>query len=210
MAMHLTIFGAAGKVGQGVVSEAIARNYTVTAFVHTHNPFTENERLRVVRGDINDTNSVAEALSGSQVVISVLGSWHTKDKNTLSRAMTTIIPAMEAASIARIITLTGAGAFCATDRPGFIDKIGHVLAATLAPKILSDAEEHLKLLAASPLEWTCIRSPVMTNQRRSTYRLAFGLAPLLSLVPRTAVVQAVVDQVESSDAFRQAPSILSK
>jgi len=210
MAMQLTIFGAGGKVGQGVVEEALDRNHTVTAFVHTHNPFTENERLRVVHGDINNDTEVAEALKGSQAVISVLSSWHTKDKNILGRAMTTIIPAMAAARITRIITLTGAGAFDATDQPKLSDKIGHLLAAMMAPRILADAEEHLKLLAESPLDWTCIRSPVMTKQRRSTYRLASGLAPLLSLIPRAAVVQALVDQVESADAYRQAPSILSK
>ena len=208
--MHITIFGAAGKVGQGVVSEALARNYGVTAFVHTHNPFTETEGLRVVRGDINDYASVTEALRGSQAVISVLSSWHTKDKNILERAMAAIIPAMATAKITRIVTLTGAGAFCATDHPGLSDKLAHALAARLAPKILADAEAHLKLLADSSLDWTSIRSPVMTKQRRSTYRLESSLAPPLSLIPRAAVVQALVDQVTSSNTYRQAPAILSK
>jgi len=208
--MQITVFGAAGRVGQGVVGEALARDYTVTAFVHTHNPFTANERLRVVRGDINDAGSVAAALQGSQAVISVVSSWHTKDKNILNRAMTTIIPAMAAAGITRIITLTGAGASWAADRPGFGDRIAHALAAALAPKILADAEQHLRLLAGSDLDWTCLRSPVMTRQRQSTYRLTAGLAPPLSLIARAAVVQALVDQIESNDAYRQAPSILSK
>lgn len=210
LVMRITVFGAAGRVGQGVVGEALARDYTVTAFVHTHNPFTANERLRVVRGDINDATSVAEALRGSQAVISVVSSWHAKDKNILSRAMTTIIPAMATAGITRIITLTGAGAIWADDSPGFGDRIAHALAAALAPKILADAEQHLSLLASSDLNWTCLRSPVMTKQRRSTYRLTVGLAPPLSLISRAAVVQALVDQVESRDDFRQAPSILSK
>jgi putative NADH-flavin reductase len=208
--LRITIFGAAGRVGQGVVSLALARGYTVTAFVHTRNPFTENKRLRVVPGDVNDMASVAEALDGSQVVISVVSSWHTKDKNILERAMTTIIPAMEAAGITRLITLTGSGALSSGDRPGFSDKIAHALAAMVASKILADGEKHLKLLAQSNLDWTCIRSPIMTGQRRSTYRLAPGLAPPLSLIPRAAVVQALVDQVESSVEFQQAPSIMVK
>lgn len=210
MVMQITVFGAAGKVGQGVVGEALARGHSVTAFVHKRNPFTENDHLRVVRGDINDGASVTLALEGSQAVISVLSSWHSKDKNILTRAMATIIPVMAAADIKRIITLTGAGAFVAADRPGIIDKIAHALARTLAPKILIDGEAHLKLLAASPLDWTGLRSPVMTKQRRTNYRLLSGLAPPLALIPRAAVVQALVDQIEASDALRQAPSIVAR
>lgn len=205
--MQITIFGAAGKVGQGVVSAALARGYSVTAFVHKRNPFTETDQLRVVRGDINDSASVARALEGSQAVISVLSSWHSKDKNVLSRAMATIIPAMAAADTKRIITLTGAGASIETDRPDIIDKIARTLATLVAPKILADGEAHLKLLAASTLDWTCIRSPVMTSQQRTTYRLVPTLASPFSLIPRAAVVQSLVDQIEASDAFHQAPSI---
>jgi|SRR5665213_975706 len=205
--MQITVFGASGKVGQLVVAMALAKGYSVHAFVHSHNPFEPNDALQVIRGSISDKAAVREALEGSDAVISTLGSWHTKGKNVLSSGMTNILPAMKSRGIERIVTVTGAGALWAGDKPGILDKLNHALLGLIAPKILRDGEEHLRLLAQSGLDWTCVRSPVMTKSARKTYRLDIKLLSPWASIPRAAVAQSLVDQLAHTDYSRLAPGI---
>jgi putative NADH-flavin reductase len=205
-AMQITVFGAGGKVGRQVVALALDKGYTVTAFTHSHSPFQDQTRLRIVSGDINSQQDVIEALQGSQAVISSLGSWHTKQKNILERAMLTIIPAMQDQGINRVISLTGSAAFWSQDRPKLIDKLNHRLLSLLAPKILSDGEAHLALLAASKLDWTCVRSPIMTSRGGVKYILRNQLS-VFGLISRQAVAQCLVDQIEATDFLQHAPVI---
>ena len=205
--MQITVFGASGKVGQRVVAIALAKGYSVHAFVHSHNPFEPNDSLQVVRGNISDKAAVREALEGSEAVISTLGSWHTKGKNVLSDGMRNILPAMKQQGIGRIVTLTGAGALLAGDKPGILDKLNHALLRLIAPKILQDGEEHLRSLAESGLDWTCVRSPVMTKSARKTYRLDTKLLLPWASIPRPAVAACLVDQVTNRDYVGLSPGI---
>jgi putative NADH-flavin reductase len=205
--MHVTIFGASGNVGRLAVEISLAEGYTVTAFIHRHNPFDEQKGLNIVSGNITDPEAVTKALQGSDGVISALGSWHTKEKNTLSSAMKTIIPAMEQIGISRIVTLTGAGAFWEKDKLTAFDTFNHALAKLAASKILGDAEEHLRLLQASSLEWTCVRSPVMTRSSKEGYRLSLKLSPPWISIPRRAVAQCLVDRLSQTDFIQAAPEL---
>ena len=207
--MRITVFGASGKVGRQVVALALERGYEVTVFVHRSNPFAGDDHVRLVSGAISDAAKVAEAVQGSQAVISTLGSWHTKSKDIVTTGVSNIIPVMKAQGIRRIITVTGAGALWAGDSPNFLDKSIHKFLALGAPKILRDGEEQLALLAGSGLDWTCIRSPVMTKRKRTAYRLTGKLAPLWALIPRAAVARCIVDQLESNDNLKDAPIIRS-
>lgn len=205
--MHITVFGAGGMVGQMVVNIALARGHSVTASVHSSNPFDELPGLNVLIGDIYNADDVAQAIRGSQAVISTLGSWHTKHKNVLTSAMQAIIPAMQTEGMSRIITVTGSGALYSGDKPRLIDKLGRFPLTIIAPKILRDGEQHLELLAASGLNWTSLRSPIMTRGKGAGYALRTQLATGVSFVPARAVATCLVDQLESADFLGQAPVI---
>lgn len=204
---QLTVFGASGKVGSKVVALALERGYRVMAFVHSHDPFERHVALRVVKGDIHDQASVTAAISGSDAVISTLGSWGTKEKNIVSVGMQVIIPSMERAEIKRLVTLTGAGSFWQEDQPNYIDRLSHALLGLTAPKILRDGEEHLRLLDDSKLDYTCVRSPVMRATGSTNYRLNLRSPVAWATIPRPAVVKCLIDQLETAEHFRSAPFI---
>lgn len=205
--MQVTIFGANGRVGRQVVALCQQRGYDVVAFVHSSNPFAGQAGIRVVQGDIYDAAAVGQALKGSQAVMSALGSWGTKRKDIVSRAMTAIIPAMQQQGIKRIVTVTGSGALWAGDDARWTDRAGRAVLNTLAPKILLDGERHLAFLAESKLDWTSIRSPVMLGFGTDKYHLRSKLPLLPGAVPRKAVVASMVDQLEATDFVGQAPVI---
>ena len=78
--MQITIFGANGKVGSLVVEMALQKGLHVVAFSHGKSLFTPSDNLRIVQGDVYNAADVSSALSGSDVVVSTLGSWGTPKK----------------------------------------------------------------------------------------------------------------------------------
>ena len=205
--MQITVFGASGRVGQRVIEVAQENGHSVIALVHAHNPFIESETLRVVEGNIQDESSVRTALKGSQAVISTLGSWGTINKDILSSGMEVIIPAMQASGIRRIISLTGADAQMPNEHPRILQSMSHGIFTMLAPKIMADGERHLRLLQASNLDWTCVRSPVMNNYGKVTYVFRMKWPLPFRTINRQAVAMAMVDQLAANDCIKKAPTI---
>lgn len=205
--MNITVFGAGGRMGTLVVSELLAKGHSVTAAVHSLGKLKPADNLKVVKCDVYKKDQVAAATIGSQAVISTLGSWGTPKKNVLSEGMKNIIPAMEARKIKKIISLTGAGADAPGDNYGPLRKFSHRLLSLGAPKILSDGENHIEQLSQSDLDWTVIRSPVMTNGANAKYRLDLRPSLTIATIPRRAVVAAMIECLESKTNQRQAPFI---
>lgn len=211
--MHLTVFGASGKVGRLVVAECLKRGHHVVAFTHRSNSlpgegqFENPQNLTIVQGDIHESEHVSRAITGSHAVLSTLGSWGTKHKDVVSTGMRMIIPAMEQQGTTRIVSLTGTEALDAGDKPSMAKKMARFGAKLFAGKILRDGEEHIRLLRNSSLEWTALRSPVMTNDHDITYTLTLTPRSPLETVPRIAVAKAMVDQIEGPAYDNAAPFI---
>lgn len=206
--MHITVFGASGKVGTLVTKKLIANGHTITAQVHHSNLVgIDTDKVTIVRGDIHESSVVAKAIKGSDAVVCALGSWGTKSKDIVSAATKEIIPAMETAGIKRFVSVTGGAANLVNEQHSFTNNISHALLSIMAKPILLDAEEHLRLLAESKLEWTAVRSPVMTTWGNSRYKLVNKPLVMWATVSRTAVVDALVNLLETKSFTRQAPYI---
>jgi putative NADH-flavin reductase len=205
--MLIVIFGASGKVGRLAVAEALARGHRVRAFVHRHSNLPANPALVTVRGDIANPEEVLAAIQGCEAVISTLGSWGTASKDIVATGVRHCLPAMKQAGIDRIITLTGAEARDATDKPKMFQRLTHILAKLAAGKILADGEEHIRLLRGSGLDWTALRSPVMTGSPRIFYKLSLSPPNPWETIPRRAVAKAILDQLDGPAYSKTAPFI---
>lgn len=205
--MQITVFGASGKVGRRVVELALKRGYTVVAVVHRRDPFQGTPNLIVRRGDIRNPRDVEVALKGSRAVVSCLGSWGTKTKDILTTGMRVIIPEMEELGIRRIVTLTGADALAPWERAEGAHALSHTALRLLAGKVLEDGELHMRLLSASKLYWTTLRSPVMTTFGRADYVLGMEHPAVRATVHRQAVAKALVDQIIQPQYVYKAPFI---
>ncbi len=206
--MKVVIFGASGQVGLRLTSEMLKRGHHVTAFIYGPNPFGEIKNLRVVRGDIHNADDVDLALAGHDAVLSALGSWGTKSKDILSTAMQHIVPAMQKHGITRIVSLTGADARDLGDKPNVFQKFTRTLFSTIADKVMADGEEHIKTLRNSNLDWTVVRSPVMSNRgHMGSYKLKLSLPMPWATINRSDVVTAMADLVESREFNKQSPII---
>lgn len=205
MRMRITVFGASGKVGRLVVSEALLRGHHVVAFVHKAH-VAERPNLTIVTGDVHQAADIARAIAGSDVVISTLSSWGSPAKDILSTATRLLVPAMQQNKLTRIVTLTGNLARLPHERFNAAGQLLHKFGSILFLKVMQDAETHLQLLLNSQLDWTCLRAPIITSGKSTTYRLNDQLA-LIDSVSAAAVAQCIVDLIESDERLQQSPQI---
>jgi putative NADH-flavin reductase len=206
--MHITVFGANGKVGRLVVKTALGHGHSVTAFVHSSSSFTHHPHLTIYRGDVRNPQSVSKAISGTDAVVSTLGSWHTPRKDVLSSGMQAIIPAMHHYGIRRIVSLTGADARMSGDEKSRWHRITHACLSLFARKVLCDAEEHIRLLQTSGLDWTVIRSPAMLEfGDPKKYRLDTVRPMPWHTIHRKSVVDSIIREIEQPSTSSAAPYI---
>lgn len=208
--MQITVFGANGKVGSHVVRGLLDRGYTVVAFIHGSHQFSENPNLKIVQGDIYSADDVKRALVGSEVVVSALGSWGTPKKDILTEGMKNIIPAMQDANITRIVSLTGADARVKGDQLSVIHRISRSLLGFVAPKVLHDGEEHIRLLQESALQWTVLRSPVMNERGTPMYKLSNSRPMPWTTIHRRAVAEALINQINATSELQKCPYLSRK
>lgn len=68
--LRIVIYGATGEVGSHVVREALDRGHQVTAVSRKPEQFDmRHENLSVVKGDLLDTESIADVVTGQDVVV---------------------------------------------------------------------------------------------------------------------------------------------
>lgn len=206
--MQITIFGANGKVGSLVVEMALQKGLHVVAFSHGKSLFTPSDNLRIVQGDVYNAADVSSALSGSDVVVSTLGSWGTPKKDILTKGMQNIIPSMQHSNIKRIISLTGADAYVKGDANNIFQKIVHACINLAAKKILQDGEQHIQLLKNSDLDWTVLRSPVMnTRGDYKKYALISKKTLPWQTIHRKSVAKSLIDQINDTSHIHSSPFI---
>lgn len=206
--MKVLILGANGKVGNKVARLLIERGHQVVAGIRSsHNNVPEGAEL--ARLDIRDQVTLATTLQGVDVVVSALSTWRAPDDYVLSTAMKTVIPAMHAAGVSRIVSVSGDVVLLPGEKPSLGVRVVRALAFGIIRKVIDDSEKHLHLLYASDLDWTVVRPTTMTSSTDSSYHLQ-NEHPVSPLIPRAAVVRAIVDLVESGNHSRKAPFIVSK
>lgn len=207
--MRVTIFGASGKVGQLVTEKLLDAGYEVVAFVHNSSPFPKTSGLVIVQGDIHNLEDVIHAVKGSQIIISTLGSWGTKTKDIVSNGMKNIIEAMSKSHVIRVVSLTGSDAIASSDKPTIVDRVIHsFLKFSPARNILSDGEDHIRVLENSGTQWTVLRSPIMNTRGDAERSIITMQKPKpWETVNRQSVADAIVHLMHDKNFYKQAPFI---
>ena len=204
--MRVAVFGANGKVGRLIVQKLIEDNYEVTAFVHNSSSFTETKNLKIAQGDVHRLSDVKSAVKDSEIIVSALGSWGTKQKDIVSSGTKNIIEASKGTNIRRVITLTGSDALAKGDKTGLFNRAVHsLIKLSPARRILIDGEQHISMLEMSNLNWTVLRSPVMNNHgNSSSYSLNNVRPKPWQTVNRLSVADAMVKLINDSKSLTKA------
>ncbi|MDH3304573.1 MAG: NAD(P)H-binding protein [Gammaproteobacteria bacterium] len=215
--LDLVIYGATGEVGSHVMQEALDRGHRVTAV--SRNPAQlamQHPNLSVVKGDLLDTASVTETVTGQDVVIlsvrGVIGDSGSPESALQFIAAETLVDVLfqQGDRAPRLIHVGGSGSL--EVEPG-------VLFAAKLPKILLPKDLEVEILGqilalefyrkVDDVKWTYITPPKnFTNgPRTGVFRIGGDRALEddrgRTRVSRTDFAVALVDEAEQARHVRQ-------
>jgi putative NADH-flavin reductase len=184
--MQVALIGATGFVGAAVLNELLQRGHDVVALVRAPASLTARPQLRVVQANVQDAQAVAQAVRGSDAVLSAYNAGWTNPNlyEDFMRGARAIVQGIKAADVPRYLVVGGAGSLYVApgvqlvDTPAFPDAIRPGARA---------ARDMLTELQREPvLDWTLLSpavgfhagSPAQAHGRTGRYRSGAD-APLL-------------------------------
>lgn len=167
--MNVTLFGATGKAGARILKELLARGHQVTAVVRDLAKLTPRPGLTLRKGDLSDENQVAEAVRGTEAVVSAYGPG-LNSPGDLVGATERLVAGLRQASVKRLLMVGGAGSLEVAPGVQLIDS-GY-LPEEWKPIALAHRDA-LEILKASDLDWTslCPAGYFEPGERTVVFRL---------------------------------------
>jgi putative NADH-flavin reductase len=207
--MNIIIFGATGRTGQLLVEKALERGHQVTAFARSPEKLTGyKDQLEIVQGDARDAGKVAEAVSGAEAVISVLGPAENRPVFAVSQATENILSAMKDQGVKRLILSAGAGVEDPQDAPRLFNRLINFLLKLFSRWVYEDMVRTVEQVRSSDLQWTVVRVPMLVDGEESEEvqvgYVGKGMGPRVS---RADLAAFMLDQLSSSEYVQQAPAI---
>lgn len=160
--MRMTIFGGTGAAGQLVVQQALEQGHLVTAFARHPERLEPRPDLDVVSGAIDDPDAVGRAVTGADVVISLLGPGRDRSSvPALVPGMRTMVTAMERAGVRRLVaTLTPSAPDASDGKDLRVTLLVKAVRFTL-PYAYNAVRGMDEVIRSSTLDWTIVRVPVL-------------------------------------------------
>ncbi|MFF0744564.1 NAD(P)-dependent oxidoreductase [Streptomyces sp. NPDC004111] len=204
--MRLTVFGATGGVGQEIVKQALAAGHHVTAVVRDPSGYAPaHERLEVFRSDLSDPEQVRKAVAGRDAVLSGLGARRLKDAGITHRLTRTVLAAMEAEGVRRLVVVSAGPLSPALRGQPPLDRLMRAVIGTVLKKIYDDLRVMESDLAASGTDWTSVRPPrLLDKPLTGTYRKVVGGMPRSGrTLARADVAHAMLGALDDPATVRQ-------
>jgi len=187
-ARNIVVFGANGRTGRLVVTHAVHRGHTVTAFVRDASKQWFPDAVAVRQGDPHDAAAVADALLGQDAVVSALGPIAGETTTEISDATRTIVEAMASVGVRRIAIAANTRVF--TD---------DVVTGEFA-NVAAEHRRDLAILRGSGLDWTVVAAPLLTDETvGASYVAAVDEMASGRSVTREDFATALLDALDNDD-----------
>ncbi|MGW2821786.1 NAD(P)-dependent oxidoreductase [Streptomyces sp. NPDC001443] len=193
--MNLTVLGATGGTGQEIVRQALAAGHRVTAVVRDPARLTvTGAGLEVVRTDLSDPEALRPAVAGRDAVLSGLGARSRKDAGVATRLTRTVLEAMEAEAVRRLLVVSAGPVGPEPADEGFVDRIVRGLVSAVFKDIYADLRAMEAELARSATDWTVVRPPRLQDKPLTgSYRTVIGgFPPRGRFIARADVAHAML------------------
>jgi putative NADH-flavin reductase len=205
-AMKLTVFGATGGIGQEIVRQALASGHAVTAVVRDPGRLSVGGAdLEVFRADLTDPEAVRAAVTGRDAVLSGLGARSRKDAGVATRLTRTVLGAMEAEGVRRLLVVSAGPVGPDPEGAGLLDRTARGLISALLKDVYADLREMEAELARSTTDWTSVRPPRLQNKPvTGSYRTTVGGFPAKGrFIARADVAHAMLAMIDDSGTVKQ-------
>ncbi|MEU4876729.1 NAD(P)H-binding protein [Streptomyces sp. NPDC021608] len=204
--MRFTVFGATGGIGREVVRQALGAGHEVTAVVRDPAGLgVTGEGLEVVRADLTDPRPLRAAVAGRHAVLSGLGARRRKDAGVAARLTRTVLTALEAEGVRRLLVVSAAPVGPAAEDDGALDRALRSLVSAALKDVYADLREMESELARSATDWTVVRPPRLQNKPLTgSYRTAVGgFPPRGRFIGRADVAHAMLAMVTNTGTVKQ-------
>lgn len=167
--MKVVIFGATGKIGQHVMSQALEMGHNVSAFTRNPEQITQSHKnLRVIKGDVLNAKTVQDAVTGQDAVFCTLGMPPLNKAGLRAKGTKNIVRAMEETNVKRLICLSVYGAGDSWDLLPISYK--YLIMPLLLRHVVKDHNNQENFITNSNLSWTIVRPVNFTKgERTGTY-----------------------------------------
>ena len=155
--MNITIFGASGRTGQQLVSQALDRGHQVTAYVRRPEALTlQHPGLKVITGTLDEPDRLREAISGADACLSALGGNSLRKRSAaFTNGVEQVVTLMEQEGVPRLIYLSSVGA---GESRSFLPQPFRLLIVDVMLRVpLADHTLNEQRIAGSTLQWTVVR-----------------------------------------------------
>jgi putative NADH-flavin reductase len=209
--MKIIVFGATGGTGKLIITQALAKGHSVTAFARNLEGMPQDPHLRVIQGDIFDFATVVNAVRGHRAVLSALGARTRKKSDVLADAIPNILEGMRQEYVNRLVVLGAAGAH--PDYGKYQNRLTTsamwIARKTVLKHPFVDQVAQERLLAASDVDYTIVRAPrLVDGPFTGKYRvLPDALPPGALRVNRADVADFMLQQLTDPRFHRQGPYI---
>lgn len=203
------MFGATGGLGQHVVRAALEGGHSVRAHARSpHKLEIEHEQLSVIEGDLSDEDSVREALTGSEAVLSCVGFSKGQDPAVYGRGMQHIVNAMRSADVVRLVSISGAGLEFEGDVSGLGRRLIILLLKLFAKRVLAGKQHEWAVIRESELDWTLVRVARMVDRAPSgSVEVDLHRVSGSPMVAYRDVADWMVEQAQRSEHIHAAPFV---
>jgi len=211
--MKLAILGSTGFVGKALIQKALKAGHHVKALARSPEKLGElKDKVEVIQGDMFDSSSLQMLIKDVDAVISVAGPPLTgrHDSNRHGNSMRSIVDAMKAANVNRLIAITGAAAKVPGHRLGFKQSLLRVVLSTLKPDVIKTKDIELKIISESSLNWTVLRPPLI-GTGKPTGNVATSEADMTGTkIDVEDITDFILTLLQTHDWDRKAPVVASK
>jgi len=211
-APRVALIGATANSAPTFINQAIERGFDVVGIARRPEAVAVNhERLKVYKGDVYDRQSIEDALTGDEVVVSYLSCCSSGDPNDeileeidlFSKGTANIIAAMKAKGNRRFIAVSTTGVeHIIVDKPDETAPLTEKLMWNRRRKF-DDVRRMEALIAESGLEYIVVRpARVIGDTVVGTFHIVVNkntYDPYTRTLSRPDMAKFILDQVESDE-----------
>src|SRR6266496_1735732 len=226
----IAVFGASGRTGKLFTELGLKNGYSVKALVRDPSKFDfRHSNLQVIHGDISDTIKVEETVRGTEAVINLAGPrmidlvvpGKAPPPGLMRTATRNILSAMQQNNLERLIVVDSlpnglvAGILDPNDQPRFmnkwfINKFTIFIGKKLLGELLEVQRAYVDLIKQSPLRWTIVRAPTLSDQpSKGNYRVGYLDANTGKVASRSDVAACLLDVLMNGKYVGQMPIVSS-